>query len=109
MRPLDEIAFPVSGHQSFFNLGRAIMNANHVGNASTTIFTPRTRSALGMTKTKPAYYFSAQLSSRHRVDRRVGGFVGSLEGGSVGMHGCQCASRSEERRVGKEWRSRWAA
>src|SRR4030067_3213263 len=92
MRPLDAMTFPVSGPQSFFNLGRAIMNANHVGNASTTIFTPRTRSALGMTKTKPAYYFSAQLSSRHRVDRRVDGFVGSLEGGSGGVPGCQCAS-----------------
>ena len=72
--------------------GGTIINANHVGDAPTTIFTTCTRPALGMTEAQPAYHFSAQLTSRHRVDRSVDGFVGSLEGGGVGMHGCQCAS-----------------
>ena len=50
MRPLDEVAFPVPRHQSFFDLRRPIMDAHHVWNLPSPIFATCARTAFGMTK-----------------------------------------------------------
>ena len=77
------------------------MNADHVRNLTTPIFAPCTRTALGMTEAQPANHLRAQLASLHRIDRRVDGFVGSLQGRGIGMHSRQCASNLL-RRVSRE-------
>ncbi len=91
-RPFDEVTLPVSRHQTFFNIRRSVMNADHVWNTPTPIFTARSRTTLGMPKTQPANYFRAQLTAWHRVNGGVDGFVRNLQGWRIRMHKRQCAS-----------------
>src|ERR1035437_1038180 len=45
---LDEVALPMSRHQAFFNIRGSVMNADHVGNTATPIFSACPGAALGM-------------------------------------------------------------
>src|SRR5688572_31493118 len=50
-----------------------------------------------------------RLAARHRVPVVPRGEGTGLSGGAAGIEGALTIARSEERRVGKEGRSRWAA
>ena len=65
------------------------MNADHVRNLTTPVFTPSAWTAFGMTKTQPSYHFRAQLTTWHRINRGVDGL---WEACRVGVSGCTADS-----------------
>jgi len=72
---LDEVAFPVAGHDAIVHLGRAHMDADHVGDLTAPIFASRAGHAGGAAMAQAGYELLTQLSPRLRVDRRIDGLV----------------------------------
>src|SRR5690606_1443318 len=89
---LDQIAFPVARHQPVFDLRRAHMDADHVGNLAAPIHTPRARSARRLALAQADDQFLAQLTDRQGIDRvidRLATDVGITKAGYV--HAAQFA------------------
>jgi|GEM_PF-2749944 len=88
---LDQIAFPVPRHQSFINFWWAVVNAYHVRNLASTVFSSGLRTSLYMTMVQPSHDFCAQLSSGHGIDGRIDRFVRNLKVRFVRVRRLKCA------------------
>lgn len=83
---LDQIAFPMARHQAVFDLRRAHMDADHIGNLAAPIHTPRARSARCLALAQTDDQFLAQLTDRQGIDRvidRLATDVGITQAGYV--------------------------
>jgi len=72
---LDVVAFPVAGHLALFNVGRAQVDAGHVGDLPAPVAAAETGAALVVAVPQQGNGFRAQLAFRHDVDGLVNGFV----------------------------------
>jgi len=72
---LDEITFPVPGKLAVFDLGRAHMDAQHVGNLASAVLALAARQPLVVGVAQGGDQFFAQLTHGHGIDAVVDGFV----------------------------------
>ena len=89
---LDQIALPVTGHQAVFDLGRAHVDAEHVGDLATSIHPAGARPAGSLALPQTDDQLLAQLADRQGIDRVVdclAADVGVFE--AWGFHGSQLA------------------
>ena len=89
---LDQVAFPMSRHQTVFNLRRAHVDADHLWNLAAPINTARARPARCLALTQTDDQLLAQLTDRQGIDRvvdRLATDVGISEIGYV--HAAQLA------------------
>lgn len=84
-RALDQVAFPVSRDERFFDLGRPIMNARPVGNRAAAILPARTGTTGLARLTQAGNQLAAQFAARHGVECRVDGFMADLKRGFMRM------------------------
>ena len=73
--PLDVVAFPMAGHLALFDVGRAQVDAGHVGDLPAPVAAAQAGAALGVAEPQQGNGFRAQLAFRHDVDGLVNGFV----------------------------------
>ncbi len=90
--PLDEVALPVSRHQAVFNLGRAHMDADHLGNLAAAVGATRARHALAVAVAQTGHQLPSQLPAGMGIDGGVDGLMRDLQLGALGIHPQQCAS-----------------
>ena len=89
---LDQVAFPMPGHQPVFDLRRAHMNADHLGDLPAPIHAARARSARRLALAQADNQLLTQLADRQGIDRvidRLATDVGISEAGNV--HAAQLA------------------
>ena len=73
--PLDEIFFPVPGELAIFNLWRAHMDAQHVGDLASAVLAFATRQSFVVGVAQGGDQFLAQLAHGHGIGAVVDGFV----------------------------------
>ena len=88
---LDEVAFPVARKRPIVGLGRANMNAQHIGQLTSAVFTPRARYALALRSAQAGDQVLAQLPAGHGVDAVVDGLVRNGAVRVIGPHALECA------------------
>ena len=69
--PLDQVAFPISGHQASLHLRWAFADAGHVADPTPPFAVPGPPAALRLALTQAGEQLAAQLTARHGVDRLV--------------------------------------
>ena len=88
---LDQVAFPVAGNEAFVDLGRALVNADHIGDRASAVFAPGTGSAALAGLAQTGKQLTAQSATRHGVERGIDGLVTDLKRGLVRVHSLQYA------------------
>ena len=73
--PLDEISFPLPGELAIFNLWRAHMDAQHVGDLASAVLAFATRQSFVVGVAQGGDQFLAQLAHGHGIGAVVDGFV----------------------------------
>ncbi len=77
----------MAGYQTLGNVGRAQVDAGHVGNLPAPVNATRAGSAFGVALPQQRNHVGAQPSFGHRVDGLVNGFVAQADGL---VHAPQC-------------------
>src|SRR5690606_889982 len=75
---LDQIAFPMAGHHAILDLRWAHVDADHVGDLTTSIYPARARTAGGFALPQADDQLLAQLADRQGVDRVVDRFAADV-------------------------------
>lgn len=86
--PLDQVALPISRHQTVVNLRRAQVDTD-VLNLVTTINAPSVRSTCALTLLQTLFQFLAQRPCGHRIDRFIDDFPASVGFFEIDFHDVQ--------------------
>lgn len=89
---LDQIAFPVSGHDPVVHFRRTHVDADGLCQVSTPILAPRPGAPLAAALPQTGDQLAPQLPLRVSVDRGVDRLVRDLSVRIIGPHAAQCAS-----------------
>lgn len=87
---LDEVAFPVTRHDTIGHLRRPEVDAHHLRDLATSILSCRARLTPAPALPQAGDQLFAQLPLGVRVDGAVDGLVRDMQFGSVGPHAAQC-------------------
>lgn len=91
-RAFDEVTLPVPGQRALVHLGRAHVDAEHVGDLASAVVAGVARPARVLGLAQALDEFAAQLAGRLGVDRRVDGLVADVHVGLVREHAAQCGA-----------------
>jgi hypothetical protein len=76
----------VTGYHALIDFWRSLVNTDHVRNLTATILTARTRTTSFTPLPQGCDQLGAQLTARHRIERRVDGFVADTHRAIIWEH-----------------------
>ena len=89
-RALDQVALPMPGHEPVIHLGRAHMDAHHLGDLAAPVLARTARAARAAGLAQAGDELRAQLAARVGVDGVVQRLVGELQARLVRVHALEC-------------------
>ncbi|CAM3674854.1 hypothetical protein ACAN107058_13610 [Paracidovorax anthurii] len=88
--PLDQVALPVTGHKPISDLGRAHVDADHLGNLAAPVLARRARPTGTAALAQAGQQDLTQLALGMRVDGVVDRLVRDVQFGVLGPHALEC-------------------